>query len=53
MRRILITGMSGTGKSSLVAELAARGYKAVDADSAEYSEWVEVSGETGPLGSPE
>ena len=53
MKRILITGMSGTGKSSVIAELAARGYKAVDADSPEYSEWVEVSGDTSALGSPE
>jgi dephospho-CoA kinase len=53
VKRILVTGMSGTGKSSVVAELSARGYKAVDADSAEYSEWVEVSGDTSALGSPE
>jgi shikimate kinase len=32
VKRVLITGMSGTGKSSLVAELAALGYKAVDTD---------------------
>lgn len=32
MKRVLLTGMSGTGKSTLVAELASRGYKAVDAD---------------------
>jgi dephospho-CoA kinase len=53
MKRILVTGMSGTGKSSVITELAARGYKAVDADSPEYSEWVEVSGDTSALGSPE
>jgi dephospho-CoA kinase len=53
VKRILITGMSGTGKSSVIAELAARGYRAVDADSPEYSEWVEVSGDTSALGSPE
>ena len=53
MKRILITGMSGTGKSSVIAELAARGYKAVDADSPEYSEWLEVTGDTSALGSPE
>jgi dephospho-CoA kinase len=52
MKRVLITGMSGTGKSSVISELAARGYKAVDADSSEYSEWVEVSGDTTALGSP-
>jgi dephospho-CoA kinase len=53
VKRILITGMSGTGKSSVIAELAAHGYKAVDADSPEYSEWVEVAGDTSALGSPE
>ena len=53
MKRILVTGMSGTGKSSVIAELIARGYKAVDADSPAYSEWVEVSGDTSALGSPE
>jgi dephospho-CoA kinase len=53
MKRILITGMSGTGKSSVIAELAARGYKAVDADGPAYSEWVEVSGDTSALGSAE
>jgi shikimate kinase len=30
--RVLITGMSGTGKSSVIAALAALGYKAVDTD---------------------
>ena len=32
MRRILVTGMSGTGKSSALAELARRGVRAVDTD---------------------
>ena len=32
MRRVLLTGMSGTGKSSVIGALAARGYKAVDTD---------------------
>ena len=32
MRRILVTGMSGTGKSSALAELARRGFRAVDTD---------------------
>jgi shikimate kinase len=34
--------MSGTGKSTLIGELAARGYKAVDVDADEWSEWVDV-----------
>lgn len=32
MKRVLLTGMSGVGKSSVVRELVARGFKAVDTD---------------------
>lgn len=32
MKRVLLTGMSGTGKSSVIRQLAALGYKAVDTD---------------------
>ena len=32
VKRVLLTGMSGTGKSSIVRALAARGYKAIDTD---------------------
>jgi dephospho-CoA kinase len=32
VKRVLITGMSGTGKSTVIAELAARGYNAADTD---------------------
>ena len=32
VRRVLVTGMSGTGKSVVMRELAQRGYKAIDAD---------------------
>lgn len=32
MKRILLTGMSGTGKTAVVSELAARGFKAIDTD---------------------
>ena len=34
MRRILVTGMSGTGKSSALAQLARRGFRTVDTDDA-------------------
>ena len=34
-----MTGMSGTGKSSALAELGRRGHRAVDFDSTEWSEW--------------
>jgi dephospho-CoA kinase len=40
MKRVLLTGMSGTGKSTVIDVLAARGYKAVDADYNGYSELV-------------
>lgn len=39
MKRVLLTGMSGTGKSSLIAELAARGYRAVDVGDPGWSEY--------------
>lgn len=40
VKRILLTGMSGTGKSTVIAELAARGYKAVDLDQPGWSEYA-------------
>jgi shikimate kinase len=42
MKRVLLTGMSGVGKSVLLEELAARGYKAVDTDYGGLSEMVSV-----------
>jgi predicted ATPase len=50
VKRVLLTGMSGTGKSTVVRELAARGYKAVDADEGGLSELVSVPDDelTGP-----
>lgn len=39
MRRLLVTGMSGTGKSSVLEELARRGYRTVDTDREEWSVW--------------
>jgi dephospho-CoA kinase len=52
MKRILLTGMSGTGKSTVINVLAARGYKAVDADYDEFSEWVMVSDDSATPGEP-
>jgi len=42
MKRVLLTGMSGTGKSTLIRELAARGHKAIDADDDGWSHWVNM-----------
>ena len=41
MKRVLITGMSGAGKSSLLDELAARGHRAVDTDYGDYFHTVD------------
>ncbi|WP_034465056.1 AAA family ATPase [Afipia sp. P52-10] len=38
--RVLITGMSGTGKSAVISELAARGHQAHDLDTPQWSEWI-------------
>ncbi|WP_373863871.1 AAA family ATPase [Nocardia pseudobrasiliensis] len=38
---MLVTGMSGTGKSALLAELAGRGYRCVDTDYGDYHEDVD------------
>ncbi len=40
MNRVLITGMSGTGKSTVIQELARRGYTAIDTDDDGWHEWV-------------
>jgi shikimate kinase len=52
MKRILLTGMSGTGKSTVLHALAGHGYKAVDADGDEFSEWVNVKDGPNPFGPP-
>ena len=46
MKRIFITGMSGTGKSTVIARLAALGHRAVDTDSDAYFELVEPDAAT-------
>lgn len=42
MKTILITGMSGTGKTTVILDLQNRGYKAVDLDSDAFSIWVDA-----------
>lgn len=49
MKRILITGMSGTGKSAVITELAARGYRALDLDTPDWSEWIDAADPHDPL----
>lgn len=39
MKRVLLTGLSATGKSTVVRELAERGFKAIDLDTEEWSTW--------------
>src|SRR4051794_7466228 len=48
MSKVLLTGMSGTGKSAALAELGRRGYRVVDTDDEgwrEYRPYVESSDE--------
>ncbi len=45
MPTVFVTGMSGTGKSSALAELGRRGHPVVDTDSREWSEWFPDDGE--------
>jgi broad-specificity NMP kinase len=47
MTTVLVTGMSGTGKSTVLAELARRGHRVVDTDYGDWSEDVPLAGETG------
>lgn len=52
MKRVLLTGMSGTGKSSVIAELRARGFKTVDTDYGGWSEQVDVPASSERPGKP-
>jgi hypothetical protein len=41
VKRVLVTGMSGTGKSSLLHEFAARGYRTADTDYGDYFQTID------------
>lgn len=41
-KRILLTGISGTGKSTIVKELVKRGYSAIDTDYDGWSHWIDM-----------
>lgn len=43
MAKVLITGMSGTGKSSALHALAERGHHVVDTDDDRWSRWVTLA----------
>jgi dephospho-CoA kinase len=42
--KVLVTGMSGTGKSSALAELRKLGFEAVDTDEGGFTEWSDREG---------
>jgi len=42
---VLVTGMSGTGKSTALDELDRRGFRVVDTDGPGWSEWVQATNE--------
>jgi dephospho-CoA kinase len=44
MRRVLVTGMSGTGKSTVLAELERRGFAVMETDVPPWSEWSDEDG---------
>jgi dephospho-CoA kinase len=48
MPKVLVTGMSGTGKSTALQLLGQRGHRVVDTDTDEWSHWV-----SSPDGSPD
>jgi adenylate kinase family enzyme len=47
MTAVLVTGMSGAGKSTTLAELERRGHRVVDTDHGNWSEQVPLPGEAG------
>ena len=44
MRRVLVTGMSGTGTSSALRELSKLGFDVVDTDLPGWTEWSDTEG---------
>jgi dephospho-CoA kinase len=42
MPKVLVTGMSGTGKSTALQLLSKRGHRAVDTDTDEWSHWISL-----------
>lgn len=48
MPKVLVTGMSGTGKSAALQMLGERGHRVVDTDTGQWSHWAAL-----PDGSPD
>lgn len=44
VRRVLVTGMSGTGKSTALSALERRGFEVVDTDVGGWTEWSDADG---------
>ncbi|HEX7312205.1 MAG TPA: AAA family ATPase [Gaiellaceae bacterium] len=44
MRKVLVTGMSGTGKSTALTELRRRGFEVVDTDEPGWTKWCDEDG---------
>jgi hypothetical protein len=44
MRSVLVTGMSGTGKSSALVELSRLGFEVLDTDEPGWTEWSDAEG---------
>jgi len=45
--KVLITVMSGSGKTAVIGELQARGFTAIDLDTPDWSHWVNAAPPTG------
>jgi dephospho-CoA kinase len=50
MSKVLVTGMSGTGKSTALRLLGLRGHRVVDTDTGQWSRWVTLA-DGSPTGS--
>jgi len=44
VRKVLVTGMSGTGKSTVLAELERRGFPVIETDVPPWSQWSDEDG---------
>jgi dephospho-CoA kinase len=52
MKRVLLTGVSGTGKSTVCEALARRGHRSIDLDTPEWSHWVDYVPTADEAGTP-